>query len=62
MIGDEMEEAIEYTNIKGKTIKEAFKGKDDAGYDRFEIRFTDGLMLIVEEQGQVGYFKAWVEG
>lgn len=57
-----MEETIEYTNIKNKTIKEAFKGKDKSGYDRMEITFTDGLTLIILEEGQVGYFKAWVEG
>lgn len=52
----------EYTNIKGLTIKDAFKGKDQAGYDLMEIRFTNGLILTIEELGQTGEFKAWVEG
>lgn len=57
-----MEEKIEYTNIKGLTIKEAFKGEDEAGYDRMEIHFTNNLTLIILEKGQVGEFTAWIEG
>ena len=56
------EQINEYTNIKGLTIKEAFKGKDQAGYDLMEIRFTNGLILNILEQGQTGKFTAWVEG
>ena len=56
------EQINEYTNIKGLTIKEAFKGKDQAGYDLMEIRFTNGLILSILEQGQTGKFTAWVEG
>ena len=56
------EQINEYTNIKGLTIKEAFKGKDQAGYDLMEIRFTNGLILNILEQGQTGEFTAWVEG
>jgi hypothetical protein len=52
----------EYTNIKNKTIKDAFKGKDEAGYDVMEIRFTDDTTLKIEEKGQTGHFDAWVYG
>jgi hypothetical protein len=52
----------EYTNIKGKTIKDAYKGKDKAGYDCMEIRFTDDTTLKILEKGQIGEFEAWVYG
>lgn len=59
---DQSEDHIEYTNIKNKTIKDAWKGKDKSGYDMMEIRFTDDTTLQIREQGQVGYFSAYVYG
>jgi hypothetical protein len=59
---DQSEKFFEYTNIKGKTIKEAFKGIDKAGYTCMEIRFTDDTTLKILERGQVGYFDAHVYG
>lgn len=59
---DQNENFLEYTNIKGKTIKDAFKGKSKSGYDMMEIRFTDDTTLQILEKGQVGWFDAWVYG
>jgi hypothetical protein len=52
----------EYTNIKGKTIKDAFIGIDKGGYTIMEIRFTDDLTLQIREKSQTGEFEAWVYG
>ena len=49
-------ERTERLQLAGAVIESATLGKNPSGDDLLVIEFKDGRSLIVQEQGQVGYF------
>lgn len=57
-----MDEDIIEVDVRGKTVVRAYKTKNKLGYDLLKIRFSDGILLQVLEEGQTGYFSYKVIG
>jgi hypothetical protein len=53
-------DARDFPELIGKTVVSAYYKLDNKGYDKLVIVFSDGKMLTVLEQGQVGWFSCEV--